>query len=311
MIPSQCIGGLQKVLKIGSASVFAACLVACAQSSAGPAKTEVLPADGGEIGKAYTEFASAVDAGDTARISKLMDPDEADSKLSVLQAFGKLSPNKPVGGRRQGDHATLFLQIGEGAYKFANARHGATGWMFDSPIKQLPVGIEGDERDCSAKADFPCALITAPDAIVSGSVTLNKYDTFIYNKPPTFWMLDGFAVRELDDDGKTLKRTSLFMSSMGIMPGIFTHATGGNDPSDTRYTLAFGLVRMKVAPDGKSADIEIWNGGTEKTTKVADGLTIEVADGKRMRGRLVTDVKDVAKFDLYFDIATASVYRDN
>ena len=311
MIPIQSVAGLRKVLKIGSVSVFAACLAACAQSSAGPTKTEVLSADGGELGKAYIEFASAVDAGDTARISKLINPDDADSKLAVLQAFGKLSSNKPVGGRRQGDHATLFLQTGEHAYEFVNATHGATGWLFDSPIKQLPVGIEGDERDCTAKTEYPCALITAPDAVVSGSVTLNKYDTFVYKKPPTFSMLDGFAVRELNDDGKTLKHTSLFISSMGIMPGMFTHATGGDAPSDVRYTLAFGLVRMDVAPDGKSANIEIWNGGSEKTANVADGLTIEVADGKRIRGRLITDVKDVAKFNLYFDIATVSVYRDN
>lgn len=310
MIPIQSIPGLRSLLKIVCVSVFAMCLVACAQSSAGPTKTEVLPADGGELGKAYVEFASAVDAGDTARIGKLINPDDADSKLAVLQAFGKLGSSKPVGGRRQGDHATLFLQTGEHAYEFVNATHGATGWLFDSPMKQLPVGIEGDERDCAGKTEYPCALITAPDAVVSGSVTLNKYDTFVYKKAPAFSMLDGFAVRELDD-GKTLKHTSLFISSMGIMPGMFTHAAGSDAPNDVRYRLAFGLVKMDVAPDGKSANIEIWDGGSEKTAKVADGLTIEVADGKRIRGRLIADVKDVARFNLYFDIATVSVYRDD
>jgi hypothetical protein len=70
-----------------------------------------------------------------------------------------------------------------------------------------------------------------------------------------------------------------------------------------------GLLRVDVTADGKTATVEFWNAGTKKEAKVADGLAIEVADGKRIRGRLKAGIQDMAQLNVYFDVATASVYH--
>jgi hypothetical protein len=51
---------------------FAALLVACG-NDAGSAKTEVLPNDGGDLGKAYFDLAAAMKAGDKERAGPLLD----------------------------------------------------------------------------------------------------------------------------------------------------------------------------------------------------------------------------------------------
>lgn len=295
----------------GGAILLAACLSAFAQSPAGPTMTTMLPADGGDLGKAYIEFASAVDAGDAARIANLADSAVGDKEAAFFQAFGKLSPRKPIGGRRQGDRATLFLQTamdkGGGSYELWNATHTSAGWHFDSPENVVNFSIPNAGLDCKTKAEFPCAVSTAPDSIVSGTVLPHKYDSYLYKKAPEFRMFDGFAVRVFDGNDKMPKVTTVFLSSMGIMPGMLTREV--DEPNSVRYKLTMALLRLDVAADGKSAHVEFWNQNTRKQADVTSGLTIEAADGKRIRGRLKADVKELANFDLYFDIGTASVSR--
>ncbi len=272
-------------------------------------KTEALPSDGGELGKAYAGFARAVDAGDQARISRYVDSAVAEKGPAFLQAFGKLVPRKPVGGRRQGDRGTLFLQTaakkGGGSYQSWNATLTPAGWHFDGPEDVVAFEIPEPGLDCKGKTKFPCATSTAPDSIVSGGLVLNRYDTFVFKKAPAYRFLDGFAVRNVDEDSKALKSTTIFLSTTGIMPGMLTREI--DDPDSVRYKLTTGLLRLDVAADGRSAHVEFWDHGSRKQGEVGAGLSIDNADGTRIRGALKADVKDMAKVDVVFDVGAASV----
>ena len=291
------------------ACLLGSSLVAPGQPSRVATNTEELPSDGGEVGKAYAEFASAVDAGDEARIAKYVDSALADKGPAYLQAFGKLVGRKPIGGRRQGDRATLFLQTAVlksgNSYELRNATRTPAGWHFDGPMDVVPFGIPDPGLDCNGKTKFPCALSTAPDSIVSGGLVLNKYDTFLFKKAPAVRLLDGFAVRNVDEDSKALTSTTIFLSSTGIMPGMLTREVGDSD--SVRYKLTTGLLRLDVAADRKSAHVEFWDHNSRTQGDVTAGLSIDTAGGKRIRGALKADVKDVAKIDVMFDLGTASV----
>lgn len=299
-------------LKNVSVAALVVCIAACAQHSAEPQKTEVLPADGGDLGKTYAEYAKAVDAGDKAQILKFSNPELADKGVAFFQFTGKLGTGQPIGGRQQGDRATLFVRAPtstaqENFVSLRNATHAGSGWQFDSPLQQATAGYGNKPfYDCSKTAEFPCGILTAPDSIVSGTILLHKYDTFVHKTAPIFVMFDGFAVRRFDEDGKTPKGTRLFLSSMGIIPEVITN-DHNKDMSSVRLTLTAPLLDLDVAPDGKSAHARLTDQGTLKKIDIKDGLTIEVNDGKRIRGRLNTDIKDLAAFNLYFDMATASV----
>src|ERR1700687_3626448 len=97
--------------------------------AAGPAKTEVLPADGGDLGKAYVELAAGMKAGDKTRAGRLLDPRAwhlADKQASWFSMFADMEKSKPSGGRRQGDRATLFLTSGVGnplEFRYVSATH--------------------------------------------------------------------------------------------------------------------------------------------------------------------------------------------
>jgi len=297
------------LLLAAGASLLGFSLPAPDQPSPVAMKTEALPPDGGELGKAYAEFASAVDAGDEAGIARYVDSAVADKGPAFLQAFGKLVPRKPIGGRRQGNRATLFLQIAVekrgGSYQLWNATRTPAGWHFDDPVDVVPFGIPDPGLDCNGKTKFPCALSTAPDSIVSGGLVLNKYDTFLFKKAPAVRLLDGFAVRNVDEDSKALTSTTIFLSSTGIMPGMLTREVGDSD--SVRYKLTTGLLRLDVAADRKSAHVEFWDHNSRTQGDVTAGLSIDTAGGKRIRGALKADVKDVAKIDVMFDLGTASV----
>lgn len=300
---------LRILLPAAGACLLGLSLTVPGQPSPLAMKTEALPPDGGEVGQAYAEFASAVDAGDQARIARYVDSALADKGPAFLQAFGKLVPRKPIGGRRQGDRATLFLQTavekGGGPYQLWNATLTPAGWHFDGPEDVVPFGIPDPGLDCKGKTKFPCATSTAPDSIVSGGLVLNKYDTFVFKKAPAFRLLDGFAVRNVDEDSKALKSTTIFLSSTGIMPGMLTREV--DDPNSVRYKLTSGLLRLDVAADGKSAHVEFWDHNSRKQGDVSAGLSIDTADGKRIRGALKADITDMAKVDVVFDLGTASV----
>lgn len=98
----------------------------------------------------------------------------------------------------------------------------------------------------------------------------------------------------------------MFLSIMGIIPEMITNSDN-KDMASVRLTLTASLLDLNVAPDGKSAHARLTNQGTLKQIDIKDGLTIEANDGKRIRGRLNADIKDLAAFNLYFDVATASV----
>lgn len=306
---------LDRLKNFGLAALVV-CIAACAQHSAGPQKTDVLPADGGDLGKAFAEYAKAVDAGDKAQILKLSSPELADKGVGYFQAMGKLGASQPIGGRQQGDRATLFLRAptSNAQQTYAslwNATHAASGWQLDSPLEQVTVAYSSKPfYDCSKTAEFPCAITTAPDSIVSGTLSLNKYDTFVHKTAPVYVMFDGFAVRMFEENGKTPKSTRVFLSSTGVVPEMIT-SDHNKDVSSIRLILTAALLDLDVAPDGKSAHARYSKQGTVLNADIKDGLTIESNDGKRIRGRLNTDIKDVAAFNLYFDVATASVCHAN
>jgi hypothetical protein len=287
------------------------CLAACAQASAGPQKTEVLPADGGDLGKTYVEYAKAVDTGDLAQILKFSNPELADKTADFFHAMGKLGTSQPVGGRQQGDHATVFLRTGAKSngndiFALSNATRGSSGWRFESPLATVLTSYSSKPYgDCAKQPEFPCGVTTAPDSIVSGTITLHKYDTFVYKGPPVFAMFDGFAVRMFDKNDKAPKSTTVFLSSMGIIPEMLTN----NDtrPNSVGVKLKAPLLQLDVAADGRTAHAALLDNHTTKKTDVSQGLMIEAADGKRIRGRLKADIKDLMEFDLYFDVAVASV----
>lgn len=299
-------------LKNYAIAALVAGIAACAQHSTGPQKTQVLPADGGDLGKAYAEYAKAVDAGDKAQILKLSNPELADESVGFFQAMGKMGASQPMGGRQQGDRATLFLRAptSDGQQTFAslrNATRAGSGWQFDNPLEQVTAKYASKPfYDCSKTAEFPCAIATAPDSVVSGTIVLHKYETFLHKTAPVYVMFDGFAVRMFDENAKTPKSTRVFLSSMGIVPEMIA-SDNNEDVSNVRLTLTAALLDLDVAPDGKSAHASYSKQGTLLEADIKDGLTIESNDGKRVRGRLNTDIKDMAAFNLYFDVATASV----
>jgi len=74
-------------------------------------KTEVLPADGGDLGKAFLVLQNALKTADKAVAAKLLDPNSwhLDNKEpGWFEPFSeRLSQYRAVGGKRQGDRATL------------------------------------------------------------------------------------------------------------------------------------------------------------------------------------------------------------
>src|SRR4051812_48635871 len=110
------------------AAALLAGLASACTSSASTAKTEVLPANGGDVAKDYAELAAAFKAGDKARATPLIDPNQwnlANKEASWFQQFAEqMSDVRPTGGRRQGDRATMFVESGDKAspyYAMVNA----------------------------------------------------------------------------------------------------------------------------------------------------------------------------------------------
>jgi hypothetical protein len=88
-------------------------------------------------------------------------------------------------------------------------------------------------------------------------------------------------------------------------------SAGSSRCRPTASPLSAPFLRLDVAADGKTAHAELWDHNTRKQAGITEDLTIESSDGNRIRGRLKTDLKELAKIDLYFDLATASMcYTD-
>lgn len=280
---------------------------ACGSTAAPPEKTEVLPADGGDLGKAYTDLVAAFKAGDKANAAKTLDTVVWNLDTKQPSWFAQFVPgmqdNHPVGGRRQGDRATLFVVNSQPYYAMMNATHAADGWKFDSPVAS-GSSFGDPPRDCAATPKrFPCGATSAPDARVSGHVLSHAAQPMDPASARPVTLIDGVAVRMLDDQSKQLKFTRLLLSGTGINPQML--ALSGN-VGVVKGWLTYPLVTLDVSPDGKSAKLDYYNGSARKTLDVTNGLTIDTTTPERMRGHLKTDATDVAQFDLTFDIATTS-----
>jgi hypothetical protein len=295
-------------LKICTAILVSLFLLACSRTAT-QAKTEVLPDDGGDLGKAFLELSAALKAADKDRVGKLLDPNQwhlADKDPSWFKQFDRFGDAHPTGGRRQGDRATLFLESGTGTatyYSMSDATRTASGWQFDSPMS-FGSSFGDPLRDCGESTLFPCAETTAPDNVVSGSVTPHSAGRISKSDLPPIAMFDGLAARMLEPEGDALKSTFVLLAGKGINPRMVAQS---HDPDHVAQWLGYPIVKLDIAGDGKSAKVFYYDGVLQKRFDVADGLNIEPGVANRIRGRLKTDVKDVALLDLKFDLGTASV----
>jgi hypothetical protein len=297
------------LLRTGYFVLVAIILAACGHPAAGPVKTEVLPADGGEVGKAFVEYVNAVARGDKTQIAKLSLSEPKNSDADYFKFL--LSNDHAFGGRQQGDYATLFLQAAvsekENGVATWNAMRTNGVWQFETPWNAIPLSYSPKPfHDCATYLQFPCAVITAPDSVVTGTVVLHAYDTDVYEKAPEFSMLDGFAVRMVGENKESMG-TRIYLSAMGIIPETLTNYQ--TDADSIRYQLRGPLLDLTLGADGKTAKATLWNKNEEKKADVQGGVTIESNDGKRIRGRVKTDIKDVMAIDVYFDLAVASWYQ--
>jgi len=278
-----------------AAVLFSAC------NSPPPQKTELLPADGGDLGKAFTELQTALAAGDNTRAGKLLYPKwHVDGDGSSYSAL--LKGLKPTGGKRQGDRATLFV-LGE-HYAAFNATYAANGWYFDLPT---PIFFAEDEKsDCTVSSQrFPCGATSAPDSQVSGSASEQDNEKIL--KVPLF---DGFAVREISIGKRAPLWTRLILTGTAVDPQVLARS---NSPSSLANGLSMYVLTLDIAPDGKSAHGR-YNGytGTRRfDVRDGTGLSLDTNQPKRLRGRVTADIKDAGKLDVTFDVGIASEYEES
>jgi hypothetical protein len=282
---------------------FATLLAAVAHAGV-PAKTEVLPGDGGELGKAYLDLAAAMKAGDKQRAGRLLDPRQwhlANKQKSWFDMFADMESNQPAGGRIQGDRATLFLVAKGGnplEFRYLSAARTGGGWQFDSPATLGSSFSKAEARDCGTSRAFPCGTRTAPDSVVAGTITPRSPAP---DTPASYRVIDGLAVR-LVDDKKQPVGTSVLLSIHGVNPDAL--ALSG-DPEEVKGWLGWPVIRMDIAPGGKSAKLEYYNGASRETAEIAKGLSIEAGSPDRIRGQLKGEIEGVV-FDLSFDLGTGS-----
>ncbi|MFI5120001.1 MAG: hypothetical protein ACHQM4_06280 [Thermoanaerobaculia bacterium] len=287
-----------------------AALLFASANAAGPVKTEVLPATGGDLGKAYVELAAAMKAGDKDRAGRLLDPRHwhlADKQKSWFGMFAYLEEMQPAGGRLQGDRGTLFLANKAGnplEYRFLSATRTSRGWQFDSPTTFGSSFSKGEARDCKTSRVFPCGARTAPDSVVSGTITPRNPDP---NLPASYRVIDGLAVQMVGAPGATPTSTRVLLSIHGITPEAV--ALSG-DPDEVKGWLAWPVVSLDIAKGGGSARLDSYDGMSRRSFEIATGLTLEAAAPDRVRGQLKTEIEKVV-FDLYFDLAAGSSCRSN
>lgn len=302
-------------LRFTCIALIAAIASACAGAGGPPPKTELLPADGGELGKAFADLQSALTAVDKVRVGKLLDPDawHVDNKEPswFTQLVDVVKDYKPTGGKRQGDRATLFV-VHDNYYAMMNATHAANGWQFDSP---LPTGSSTNEkRDCAtAPQRFPCGATSAPDSQVSGTASEPKISLLSNEKKILqVSLIDGFAVRMLKHRTKVPVSTRLVLSGTGVNPQLL--ALSG-DPGGVQMWLGAHVLTLDIATDGKSAHGKYDSGMGRREFDVKDskdgGLSLDTSQPNRLRGHVTADVKDAGKLDVTFDVGTASECIDD
>ncbi|OQX07787.1 MAG: hypothetical protein BWK76_24410 [Desulfobulbaceae bacterium A2] len=288
--------------------IIASLFVVCSSAGAAPrGTTEALPADGGDLGKAFAELKQAFGAADKVRGASLLDASAWHLDTKEPGWFARISEQlakfSPVGGRRQGDRATLFVADKQPYYAMLNATYVAGAWKFDSPI---PVGSRLDPagRDCTVlPTRFPCAAKSAPDAQVAGTLQSYRVDPETKARFRPVAVLDGLAVRMVDPQAQELKSTLIVLSGTGINPAMVALSS---EPDQVSGWLKSPVLVLEVAPDGKRAAVKYADGISPQSFEVTSGLRIDTQTPNRVRGELKTDQKDVAQFDITFDIGTLS-----
>lgn len=282
---------------------------ACGKTAAPIEKTTVLPPDGGDLGKAYSEMEDAFKAADKIRLGRLLDPrvwpldDKQDSWFA--QFVERLGGFHPIGGVRQGERATLFVVNDQPFYAMFNATHTPGGWVFDSPVAYGTV-LDGQPKNCAGSARFPCGAASAPDALVAGTVQAKNVAT---RSAPTAStadaMIDGIAVRILDHGSKKLKFTRLVLSGTGINPQMVARSSAMSGV-EMWLNAPVTVVAMDVAVDGESAKLTSKGPFYLNNVDVTEGLTIEPNTPNRIRGSLQAVIGNAGQFAITFDVGTIS-----
>lgn len=273
-----------------------------ARPQLGPPKTEKLPADGGDVGKAYNELVAAYQAVDATRAGRLLDQYGSKEPFTLEKDLvDTLLPDMlkvhVTGGAWQADRATLFVD-GEGLHGYLGASLTATGWIFDNytPSPRDEHFLAGP--DCKTSKWFPCGAASFPDAQVSGRV--HAYPGVATDSSPASGvLLDGFGVRVLDANAKALKYTEVVLSGTAFEP----HALAGTDLIIYENSSQ-PVLRLRIAPDGKTTKLAFVQRSPE--IDATAGTTLDTSTPDRLRGHLKFDAKDVAQFDVTFDVGTLS-----
>jgi hypothetical protein len=197
----------------------------------------------------------------------------------------------------------LFLVSMQPYYAMMNATFVAGGWQFDSPTPSgSSFGASG--RDCKASPKrFPCGAASAPDAQVSGTVQSPMIDPNTKTAARPAALFDGLAVQMVDEDAKALKSIWIVLSGTGVNPQMVAQS---DDPDQVKGWLNYPVLAMEVAPDGKRAKIEYYDGSSRKDLNVTSGLNIDTSTPNRVRGSVKTSGNGVANIDVTFDIGTLS-----
>lgn len=271
-----------------------------------PAKTEALPADGGEVGKAYNELIAAYQTVDSERANRLVE--QYGSTPSPLEkkdadyALKDMLKVHPTGGVRQGDRATLFLDGGNW-HGYYSASHVGDAWVFDSSNPSVWEETPRDVVDCRTGKYFPCGTKTFPDTQVWGSSKVYRDAPNNNMIPSGDVMIDGYGVRLLDPQTKALKYTQIVLANEGFGQHALAIQVGPDG------VTGFGPVFLRIAPDNKTAKLIFLNAtpdGEHPETDATPGLTLDTSTPHRMRGHLKLDATGMAQFDLNFDVDTAS-----
>jgi hypothetical protein len=174
-----------------------------------------------------------------------------------------------------------------------------TGWLLDDISARTAEDSFFSSYDCKTSHKFPCAATAFPDAKVSGRITVYPNGAAANYAKPSGVVLDGFGVRVFDAKTKALKYTELMLSDTAFEP----HFLAGEDLVQ-KDNGSEPVLRLRIAPDGKSATLAYVANAPE--LDATPGLTIDTGTPNRARGHLKLDVKDVAQFDVTFDVGTQS-----
>jgi hypothetical protein len=281
-----------------------AAVLAGLANAAGPGKTEILPANGGDLGKAYLDLAAAMKAGDKERAGRLLDPRAwhlADKQKSWFLMFAEMDKSRPAGGRLQGDRGTLFLSSPGNPleFRYMSATRTSGGWQFDSPATLGSSFSKSEARDCKTSRKFPCGVKTAPDSVVSGTIVPRSPAP---DMPLKYQVIDGMAVPLVTEKGGAPAGTRVILSIHGINPEAV--ALNG-DPEEVSGWLGWPVISLEVGRDGKTAKMEYYDGMSRRSFDIAKGLTVETTAPGRIRGQLKTEIEKIV-FDVSFDLAATS-----